>query len=95
MALIPICFVSVFLLAPLASLAGLIAGNPLAGVRYLGIKIPPEGELLRVYELPETKVVAFTGLDFGPTANTILLALTVSSVTVLLAILSATACLGI
>lgn len=95
MALIPICFASVFLLAPLASLAGLIAGNPLAGVRYLGIKIPPEGELLRVYELPETKVVAFTGLDFGPTANTILLALTVSSVTVLLAILSATACLGI
>ncbi|MEM1935115.1 MAG: ABC transporter permease subunit [Sulfolobales archaeon] len=95
MALIPICFVLVFLLAPVATLAGLIAGDPLACVRYLSIKVPPDGEILRVYKLPGTKVVALTGLDFGPLANTVLLGLVVSSTTTLLAIFSATSCLGL
>ncbi|MEM4985269.1 MAG: ABC transporter permease subunit [Sulfolobales archaeon] len=95
MVLIPICFLSIFLLAPIASLACFLAGSPLAGIRYLGVKIPPDGELLRAYELSDTRIIAFTGLDFGPTVNTILLGFAVSSTTVLLALLSATACLGI
>lgn len=93
-ALIPICFILVFLLAPIVFLTSILARDPVASVRYLNVKIPPEGELFRVYELPESKIVVFTGFDFGPTANTLLLGVLSSLITTSLALFSVVACLG-
>lgn len=76
-------------------LVGILAREPLAVARYLNVKLPPDGELLRVYELPEGRIVSFTGFDFGPTVNTLLLGLSTSLVTTSLALVSAVASLGI
>lgn len=91
----PICFIVVFLLAPLISLLSVLLKDPASALRFLVIKIPPDGEFFRVHELPETKIITFTGLDFGPIVNTLLLGATVSLVTTSLALFSATACLRI
>ncbi len=96
LALLPIFFVVLFLLVPPASLMGVLAGDFLGGLRWLlNVKIPPDGEVFRVYEIRGTKVVSLTGLDFGPVLNTLLLASTVSLVTTLLGLFSALSCLGL
>ncbi len=96
LALFPILFVVVFLLVPPASLVGVLAKDPLGGLGWLlNAKIPPDGEVFRVYEVRGTRIVSFTGLDFGPVLNTLLLASTVSLTATLLGLFSAVSCLGL
>ena len=94
-ALIPVTFITLFLVAPVAYLVGSLALRVGEGLDYLYVKIPPDGELYRVYSVGSSKVIALTGYDFGPLANTLILASIVSTTTTALAILTAVACLSL
>jgi ABC-type Fe3+ transport system permease subunit len=91
----PIAFTTLLLILPVAYVIGTLVVNVGSGLAYVYVKIPPDGELYRVYHVGGTRVVALTGYDFGPVANTFILASIVSIVSTGLALVTAVTCLSL
>lgn len=78
LAIIPIAYIVIFLLAPVSYIAAITLRDIGSSLNYIYIKIPPDGEIYRLYYLVDYRIIAFTGYDFGPIANTLILAMLVS-----------------
>ncbi len=93
--LTPIAFITLLLLIPVTYTLGYLITSLGDGLAYVYIKIPPDGELYRIHRVGDVKIIALTGYDFGPVANTLILASTVSTVSTGLALITAVACLSL
>lgn len=95
LALTPILFVLILIVTPLVYLTLSTALHLGYSLGYLYLKIPPDGELYRTYVYRDSLVIALTGYDFGPIANTLILSSIVSTVSVLVATVTSVTCLSL
>lgn len=94
LALIPIAFTTILLVIPVAYILASLITSLGDGLSYVYVKLPPDGELYRVYNMGGSTLLALTGYDFGPIANTLILASTVSITATCLALVTAVTCLS-
>ncbi|MEM1732229.1 MAG: ABC transporter permease subunit [Desulfurococcaceae archaeon] len=90
-----IVFIFLFLITPVIYVFGYLLPHISECARYFYVKLPPDGEVFRIYETRDGPLISFTGLDFGPFLNSIFLSISSASVIVLAALLSSLTCLGL
>jgi len=66
LALIPIAFTTILLVIPVAYILASLITSLGDGLSYVYVKLPPDGELYRVYNMGSSTLLALTGYDFGP-----------------------------
>lgn len=93
--LVPLAFITILLILPVAYTLGSLVASVGEGLSYVYVKLPPDGELYKIYNVGGATVIALTGYDFGPVANTLILASTVSITATGLGLLTAITCLSL